>query len=131
MASTVHSKVGDVLTQHLAKVKAEAFNVHGHAMQTRFWPDILVWHPKWSGGIEIKIKSDQMSRGQWQRALRLIRNGCPVFVLRTNTVRGEWKLQKVTDKHKVHETVGVFKGEKELWNWLSTRYASSGIYQKV
>lgn len=131
MPKTLHSKVGDALTSFLERgPKAVVFNVHGHAMQSKFWPDMIVWHKAWSGGIEIKINKDSMSRGQWQRSLKLIEQGFPVFVLHTKTLRGEWRLCSVTTTWKKHDLVGIFKGEKELWTWLSTRYASSGIYDR-
>lgn len=37
---------------------ALVFNVHGHLFQQSGWPDLQVYHPIWTGHLELKVRDN-------------------------------------------------------------------------
>lgn len=64
------------------RMGALVFKVHGHAMQKAGWPDIQVYHPRWTGQIELKRDAEKATTLQKGRISDLVRLGTPAFVLR-------------------------------------------------
>lgn len=58
------------------------FNVHGHKMQAAGWPDLQIYHPVFTGHIELKIRRNQCSELQQERIKMLKLLGTAAFVLR-------------------------------------------------
>jgi hypothetical protein len=70
------------LTKKLEASGAIVFNVHGHAMQKSGFPDLLIFHPIWTGGLELKIGSVKLPLLQQVIIDKLIRVGFSCFVVR-------------------------------------------------
>jgi hypothetical protein len=60
---------------------AVVFNVHGSMWQQSGWPDIQVYHPVWTGHLELKV-SAQCSTIQKERIRKLRDVGTKAWVLR-------------------------------------------------
>jgi hypothetical protein len=64
------------------RLGAKVFNVHGHSMQASGWPDLQVYHPRWTGHLELKVDKNTCSTLQ-KLTLRDLRHvGTKAFVLR-------------------------------------------------
>lgn len=61
---------------------AEVFNVHGHGMQAAGWPDLQVYHPTWTGHLELKVGVGRLSTLQKIRIQSLVDRGTEAYVLR-------------------------------------------------
>lgn len=66
----------------LRSVNALTLKVHGHAMQQPGWPDLQVYHVRWSGHLELKVGRNQLTAAQRIIMEELNRRGAPAFVLR-------------------------------------------------
>jgi hypothetical protein len=61
---------------------ALTFNVHGHAMQASGWPDIQVYHPEWTGHLELKRNKNPATTIQRIILRKLNLAGTPAYILR-------------------------------------------------
>ena len=57
-------------------------SVHGSAWQKRGWPDMQVYHRRWTGHLELKVERDKASPLQRKRIRDLRAQGTSAFVLR-------------------------------------------------
>jgi len=77
-----HDKLRNGLRDELESVGAMVFIVHGHLMQAPGWPDLQVYHPKWTGHIEVKTEEDPCRARQIYVIDRLLRRDTNAVVVR-------------------------------------------------
>jgi hypothetical protein len=85
------------LCDALEGVGAQILNVHGHRYQKSGWPDVQVYHPKWTGHCELKVDDRKPDLLQINTMKGLLRRNTPAFVvrLRDNVVYCElWTSKK-------------------------------------
>jgi hypothetical protein len=58
------------------------FNVHGHGMQKAGWPDLQLYHLKWTGQLELKVGDNKPSEIQKIVIRDLRARKTPAFVFR-------------------------------------------------
>lgn len=61
---------------------ALVFKVHGHAMQAAGWPDVQVYHPGWTGHLELKVEDNKLTELQAHVMRELLRRGTAAATLR-------------------------------------------------
>jgi curved DNA-binding protein CbpA len=73
-------------TSHVSKVLrdegAVVFKVHGHAMQQSGWPDLQVYHSRWTGHLELKVEGNDLTTLQSMVIRDLKKRGTKAYVLR-------------------------------------------------
>ena len=72
-AFKLESKFQTAIVKTFRSAGAEIFNVHGGTMQQSGWPDIQVYHPIWTGQLELKIHPNTASKLQLDRIRKLQR----------------------------------------------------------
>ncbi len=82
MAKQPESKFVNELKSAVESMGGLYFKVHGHVMQASGWPDIQVYHPKWTGHLEAKVDSEKYSTLQLKRMFDLRRLGTAAFGIR-------------------------------------------------
>lgn len=70
------------IVQAVKSVGAMTFNVHGHKMQASGWPDLQIYHPSFTGHVELKVGKNPASALQKERISLLKKLGTMAFVLR-------------------------------------------------
>lgn len=61
---------------------AMVFAVHGDAWQQPGWPDLQVYHPRWTGHLELKATDGGLRPAQKLIGKMLVEHGCRAFVVR-------------------------------------------------
>jgi len=92
---------------------AEVLNIHGHGMQAPGWPDLQVFHPKWTGFLELKVTA-KPTKLQKARIAKLIRRGTPAFFLQLS---GEELILRDSDFTELYRR-GWVKDGKKILQWL-------------
>lgn len=92
---------------------ADTFNVHGSAMQTPGWPDVQVYHPKWTGHLELKVGAKPTQKQQ-NRIKRLQKRGTAAFFLQ---LEGKDLVLRGIDFEELFRTQYVKDG-MAIMNWL-------------
>lgn len=69
------------LKADLTAVGCLVFTVHGHVFQSAGWPDIQVYHPCWTGHIELKVGRNTATVLQKHRMLELRKRGTPAYLI--------------------------------------------------
>jgi len=77
-----HSDFQKKVSELLKNKGCWLFNIHGHRMQKRGVPDLLVIGLRWKGFLEFKIGRDKCSRVQQNEMEKIERRGMPCYVLR-------------------------------------------------
>lgn len=70
------------LALDLRNIGAQVLVVHGHAFQAAGWPDLQVYHPTWTGHLELKVNQNKVDDLQRIVMNKLVAVGASVFVLR-------------------------------------------------
>lgn len=81
-ANMLESKFQKKIRDSLEGAGAMVFNVHGSEMQEPGWPDLQVYHPKWTGHLELKVARRKMSERQRKKLRELQVRGTAAFCLR-------------------------------------------------
>lgn len=71
----------------LTRAGAYCLKLHGHAMQAPGWPDVMVFHHTWTGGLELKWGRNALTQAQRLVGEKLGERGFPFLVLREVTHR--------------------------------------------
>jgi hypothetical protein len=66
----------------LEKVGAVVLKVHGGPYQQSGWPDLQVYHTKWTGHLEAKVGNNPASSIQKEVIIKLRKRGTPAGVIR-------------------------------------------------
>lgn len=66
----------------LRSAGAMVFAVHGDAWQQPGWPDLQVYHPRWTGHLELKATAGELRPAQRIIGRQLVEHGSRAFVLR-------------------------------------------------
>lgn len=69
------------LKKDLESVGCCVFTIHGHVFQAAGWPDIQVYHPCWTGHLELKVGGNTATKLQKWRMLELRKRGTPAYLL--------------------------------------------------
>lgn len=88
MSEQPESNFKRLVVEALRGCNALTFKVHGHGMQAPGWPDLQVYHVRWTGQLELKVGSNSLSAAQRIVINRLVERGAPAFVLRQNSPPG-------------------------------------------
>ena len=72
----------DEFRRDLEAAGALTFIVHGHAFQAAGWPDLQVYHSKWTGHIEFKYARGGIKLIQTKTMWSLIARGTNAIVVR-------------------------------------------------
>lgn len=78
----LESKFQSEVVAAFESLGAKVFNVHGHGMQSAGWPDLQIYHPTWTGHLELKVNDNTCSTLQKFRIVDLNKMGTPAYVLR-------------------------------------------------
>jgi hypothetical protein len=82
----------NLIQKMLVKQGALVFTIHGHGFQQASWPDIQVYHWRWSGHIEMKNTGTEIELGQSIIMEELRKRGTCAFVLRYMN-KGHYRLE--------------------------------------
>lgn len=99
----------------LEALGALVFNVHGHGMQAAGWPDLQVYHPSWTGHLELKVGDNRLTTLQKLRIHDLVERGTPAYVLR-------WVEGDVV----VESEVGLVLGKVTASHWKGSQGNNRG-----
>lgn len=80
--STTESQFSADVVAAFESMGAKVLVVHGHAYQRSGWPDLQVYHPTWTGHIELKVGSNKCSTLQQLTIRDLLRLETQAYVLR-------------------------------------------------
>jgi hypothetical protein len=87
-------------------IGALVLKVHGNAFQKAGWPDLQIYHPKWTGHLELKVQDNQPSTIQQMVIRDLMARKTWAYVLR-------WKLGYVYLEDEQGRAISHI--EKDAW----------------
>lgn len=77
----LESQFRATLKADLEAIGCCVFTIHGHVFQAAGWPDIQVYHPCWTGHLELKVGGNTATILQRHRMLELRKRGTPAYIL--------------------------------------------------